>query len=99
MGGFAWVACLPYRLAMAVREAGMAMKFHNPGTNEFILCQNDISQQNIIVDKETHKINAIIDWEYAGFYPKEGAFYKLWAYRWRLKERMERQGSPMMCLF
>jgi len=22
------------------------------------------------------KINAIIDWEYAGFYPKEGAFYK-----------------------
>jgi len=81
MGGFAGVACLPYRLAMAVREAGMedeAMKFHNPGTYEFVLCHNDISQHNIIVDKETHKINAIIDWEYAGFYPKEfdGAFYK-----------------------
>ena len=81
MGGFAGVACLPYRVAMAVRKAGMedeAMEFRNAGTHEFILCHNDLSQANVIVDEETHKINAIIDWEYAGFYPKEfdGAFYK-----------------------
>jgi hypothetical protein len=34
-------------------------------------------QQNVIVDEKTLKINAILDWEYAGFYPPEfdRAFY------------------------
>ena len=43
-----------------------------------MLCHNDLSQYNVLVDEETLKITAIIDWEYAGFYPKEfeGAFYK-----------------------
>ena len=45
--------------------------------NKYVFCHNDLSQQNIIVDPETLKINAIIDWEYAGFYPEyfEALFY------------------------
>lgn len=76
MGGISGEACLPYRLARAApREL---MKFKESSTNEFVLCHNDLSQHNIIVDESTLKITAILDWEYAGFYPKEfeGAFYK-----------------------
>jgi Ser/Thr protein kinase RdoA (MazF antagonist) len=45
--------------------------------DEYGFCHNDLSQQNIIVDPDTLKINAIIDWEYAGFYPArlEWPFY------------------------
>jgi aminoglycoside phosphotransferase len=76
MGGFSGDACLPYRLAKAAPQE--AMKFKEASTDEFVLCHNDLSQHNIIVDESTLKISAILDWEYAGFYPKEfeGAFYK-----------------------
>ncbi|KAF5024782.1 hypothetical protein F66182_3160 [Fusarium sp. NRRL 66182] len=36
---------------------------------EYVFCHNDLSQQNVIVDPNTLKIRAIIDWEYAGFFP------------------------------
>lgn len=44
---------------------------------EFVFRHNDLGQQNILVDPQTLKIKAIIDWEYAGFYPArfEGHFY------------------------
>ena len=46
--------------------------------NEYVFCHNDLSQQNVIVDPNTLKINAIIDWEYSGFYPEffEAPFYR-----------------------
>ncbi|KAI1811190.1 kinase-like domain-containing protein [Poronia punctata] len=37
---------------------------------EYVFCHNDLGQHNIIVDPETLKINAIIDWEFAGFWPE-----------------------------
>ena len=37
---------------------------------EYVFCHNDVSEYNVIVDPETLKIEAIIDWEYAGFYPE-----------------------------
>lgn len=45
--------------------------------DEYVFCHNDLSQQNIIVNPDTLKINAIVDWEYAGFYPSrfEWPFY------------------------
>ncbi|KAG6003206.1 hypothetical protein E4U54_000730 [Claviceps lovelessii] len=45
---------------------------------EFVFCHNDLAQQNVLVDPTTLKITAIIDWEFAGFYPPwfEGAFWK-----------------------
>ena len=44
-------------------------KFRPGADDEFGFCHNDLSQHNVIVDPETLKIRAIIDWEYAGFYP------------------------------
>ncbi|PGH16260.1 hypothetical protein AJ80_05283 [Polytolypa hystricis UAMH7299] len=35
-----------------------------------VFCHNDLSAYNVIVDTETLKVKAIIDWEYAGFYPR-----------------------------
>ncbi len=44
-----------------------------------MFCHGDLSAHNVIVDPETLKVKAIIDWEYAGFYPKE--FEGLYFYR------------------
>ncbi|MBE3042105.1 phosphotransferase [Candidatus Bathyarchaeota archaeon] len=45
---------------------------------DLVFCYNDFSAPNVIVDPETLKIAAIIDWEYAGFYPAgfESPFYR-----------------------
>ncbi|KJR87267.1 uncharacterized protein SPSK_01927 [Sporothrix schenckii 1099-18] len=37
---------------------------------DYVFCHNDLSQYNVLVDPETLKINAIVDWEYAGFWPE-----------------------------
>ncbi|KAK2611940.1 hypothetical protein QQS21_002046 [Conoideocrella luteorostrata] len=49
-----------------------------PKQDSFVFCHNDLGQHNVIVDPETLKVKAIIDWEYAGFWPKwfEGEFWK-----------------------
>lgn len=45
---------------------------------EFVFCHGDLSQGNILVNRETLCIVAIIDWEYSGFFPREHElpFYK-----------------------
>jgi thiamine kinase-like enzyme len=40
-------------------------------TEDLVFCHNDFSTHNIIVDPQTLKVKAIIDWEYAGFFPAE----------------------------
>ena len=49
-------------------------------SEELVFCYNDLSTNNVIVNPETLKVNAIIDWGYAGFYPAqfEGKFFKGW---------------------
>ncbi|KAI9753126.1 MAG: hypothetical protein M4579_005313 [Chaenotheca gracillima] len=37
---------------------------------KYVFCHNDLSQNNIIVDPGTLEIKAIVDWEFAGFYPE-----------------------------
>lgn len=39
------------------------------GKGEYVFCHNDLGQHNVIVDPETIKIKAIIDWEFGGFWP------------------------------
>ncbi|TFK45088.1 kinase-like domain-containing protein [Crucibulum laeve] len=70
MGGFSGRVCLPYRISEAIDHDDV-LKFREAETPEFVLCHNDLSQHNVIVDEETLKVNAILDWEYAGFYPRE----------------------------
>lgn len=38
---------------------------------DLVFCHNDMSAPNVIVNPKTLEILAIIDWEYAGFYPNE----------------------------
>ena len=47
-------------------------------SEDLVFCHNDLSMHNVIVDPATVKIKAIIDWEYAGFFPAEfeGIFFR-----------------------
>lgn len=47
-------------------------------SKDLVFCHNDLSTHNVIVDPETLKVKAIIDWEYAGFFPEEfeGMFFR-----------------------
>jgi hypothetical protein len=75
MGGLLGDVILPYRLCAKAPEHHET--FREAETPEFVLCHNDLSQHNVLVDETSFKINAIIDWEYAGFFPPEfdGKFY------------------------
>ncbi|KAB8339130.1 hypothetical protein FH972_022066 [Carpinus fangiana] len=39
-------------------------------TDEYVFCHGDLSQHNVIVDPESLEIAAIVDWEFAGFFPE-----------------------------
>ena len=45
---------------------------------ELVFNHGDLSTYNVVVDPKTLKVTAILDWEYAGFYPEqfEGKFFK-----------------------
>lgn len=70
MGGFLGDVILPYRVDRAM-PLDRSLKLRQATSPEFVLCHNDLSQHNIIVDETFLKINAILDWEYAGFFPPE----------------------------
>jgi aminoglycoside phosphotransferase (APT) family kinase protein len=38
-------------------------------SEDFVFCHGDLSQYNVLVDPDSLQITAILDWEYAGFYP------------------------------
>lgn len=40
------------------------------GKGDYVFCHNALGQHNVIVDPESLKINAIIDWEFGGFWPE-----------------------------
>jgi len=70
LGGVLGDVCILYRLV----EHVMPSILHNlpeAETSGYSFFHNDLSQHNNLVDEDTLKINAIIDWEYAGFYPAE----------------------------
>ena len=74
-GGASGIVVPPYRVTLKTNNDSWKLK---PAmTNDFVFCHNDLSQHNVIVDPESLQINAIIDWEYSGFYPEyfEGRFY------------------------
>ncbi|KAG6041480.1 hypothetical protein E4U41_004057 [Claviceps citrina] len=68
-GGPSGIVVPPYRVMAKIKRMQWEMKPR--ASKDLVFCHNDLSAQNIIVDPETLKIKAIIDWEYAGFYPRE----------------------------
>lgn len=76
IGGPSGIVIPPYRV---MRQSGNdAWPRLSSETCDYVFCHNDLSQQNVIVDPHTLKIKAIIDWEYAGFFPVyfDYPFYK-----------------------
>ncbi|KAM5441511.1 hypothetical protein MferCBS31731_003582 [Microsporum ferrugineum] len=75
-GGPSSIVVPPYRVM--VKSARLQWKMKPLESEALVFCHNDLSTNNVIVDPETLKVRAIIDWEYAGFYPEEfeGRFYR-----------------------
>jgi len=67
LGGPTGIIIPPYRVSKVTENDKWNLKTSN--TEEYVFCHNDLSQQNIILDPDKFKIKAIIDWEYAGFFP------------------------------
>lgn len=76
IGGPTGIVITPYRVMRCTDNDAWPKK--SSENTEFVFCHNDLSQPNIIVDPDTLKIRAIIDWEYAGFFPRyfEAPFYE-----------------------
>ena len=68
IGGPSGHVVLPYRASRISYRDDWNLR--SSTTEEFVFCHNDLTQTNVIVDPDTLKIKAIIDWEYAGFYPE-----------------------------
>lgn len=83
LGGPSGLMIPPYRV-LSCTENG-TWRLQPSDTQEYVLCHKDLSQHNVIVDPQTLKINAIIDWEYAGFFPPyfEAPFYERVGPQWR----------------
>ena len=75
IGGPTGLVVPPARVISASPEETWLPK--TSATEDYVFCHNDLSAFNILVDPDTLKINAIIDWEYGGFYPNyfEWPFY------------------------
>ncbi len=75
VGGLSGIVIPPYRVTLETDIDTWILP--ESGTDDYVFCHNDLSQENVIVDPCTLKINAIIDWEYAGFFPPffERPFY------------------------
>lgn len=67
LGGPTHIVIPPYRVMRLSNGGKWDLRFSD--RDDYVFCHNDLSQQNVIVDPNTLKINAIIDWEYAGFFP------------------------------
>lgn len=51
-------------------------------TERYVYCHNDLAFYNFFVDPKTLEIEAVIDWEYSGFFPPELE----WNFCYRTKE-------------
>lgn len=80
IGGPTGIVIPPYRAMIRTPRDEWKLAQDEATSGEFVFCHNDLAQQNVIVDPETLKIRAIIDWEYAGFWPS-------WC-EWRFFERL-----------
>lgn len=66
--GFGFDICLP-PCAEALEMPSTVSRFPEYDDERFVLCHGDLHDSNVIVDPKTFEVKAIIDWEYAGFYP------------------------------
>lgn len=77
MGGPSGIVIPPYRIMRCTEPEEDDWRLQPSEHNDYVFCHNELSQPNVVVDPETLKINAILDWEYVGFFPArfESPFY------------------------
>ncbi|KAI1172564.1 kinase-like domain-containing protein [Nemania sp. FL0916] len=68
-GGPGGAVLPPYRVMR--KSNGWPWEMNPREKDDLVFCHNDLSMNNVIVDPLTLKIKAILDWEYAGFFPPE----------------------------
>ena len=68
LGGPSGIAVPPYRAIEATFRNEWKLK--DGVHDQYVFCHNDLSQNNVMVDPATLEIKAILDWEYAGFWPE-----------------------------
>lgn len=61
--------CPPQRITSRQWELNSCWR-PNKVKGDYVFCHNDLGQHNVIVDPDTLKIKAIIDWEFGGFWPE-----------------------------
>lgn len=72
LGGPSGIMVPPYRVLRLAETEKWDLR--PADGDDYVFCHNDLSQQNVIVDPKSLRINAIIDWEYAGFFPPDFDF-------------------------
>jgi aminoglycoside phosphotransferase (APT) family kinase protein len=72
VGGPPGLVTPPYRVTLKSPREEWELK--ESDSNEYVFCHNDLSQPNIIANPITLQIRAILDWEYAEFYPESFDF-------------------------
>lgn len=87
LGGPSGILIPPYRVLRRTEKERWNLQPSDQ--EEYVFCHNDLSQQNVIVDPETLQIKAIIDWEYAGFFPDHFE----WPFYTRLGPSIAREGE------
>ncbi|PMD60200.1 kinase-like protein [Hyaloscypha bicolor E] len=77
IGGPTGIICPPPRVSLHFPKDKVWPSISS-SDDEFVFCHDDLSQFNVIVDKDTLTISGIIDWEFAGYYPSyfESPFYR-----------------------
>jgi len=68
--GFGLDVCFPPSVATLSNPFALE-QFVKVQDKPFVLCHGDLHTDNVLVDPITFKITAIIDWEYAGYYPAD----------------------------
>ena len=69
MGGITGLILPPYRVLLETKNDEWQVAHSD--IEEYAFCHNDLSQSNVLVNPDTLKITAILDWEYSGFYPPQ----------------------------
>lgn len=74
LGGPSGIVIPPYRVLCETERDDWSSSLRVADAPDYVFCHNDCSQHNVIVDPVTLRIAAIVDWEYAGFYPPKFEF-------------------------
>lgn len=72
MASFAGKPIPPSRLCLSTADFGTAAKWHDIQPKAgYPLCHGDMTRDNMLVSLHAPQVVAVIDWEYARFYPQQ----------------------------